>query len=103
MIKVNIVKKQGLYESITINGHAMYDDFGKDIVCSAASSIVTTSINSIIALDKDGLKYEVASGDVSITNIKNDTTITKLLNVLENMLEELAKDYPENIKISKED
>ena len=103
MIKVNIIKKDNKYSSITINGHAMYDDFGKDIVCSAVSSIVTTSINSIIALDKDGLKYNADSGNVSITEIKDDININKLLDVLCNMLSELANDYPLNIKISKED
>ena len=103
MIRVNVLKIENKYKSITINGHALYDDFGKDIVCSAVSSIVTTSINSIIALDEDGLKYKVNSGNISITNIKNTDNIVKLLDVLIKMLEELATDYPENILISKED
>lgn len=103
MIKIKIIKENNNYNSITINGHAMYADFGKDIVCSALSSIVTTSINSILALDKEGLKYEADSGKIIISDIKNEDNIIKLLKVLEKMLSELEADYPKNIQISKED
>ena len=39
MIKVEVTKKD-----ISIAGHAMYDDYGKDIVCAAVSSVITTSV-----------------------------------------------------------
>ena len=42
MIKVEVTK-----DNISIHGHAMYDDYGKDIVCAAVSSIVMTSVESI--------------------------------------------------------
>ena len=35
MIKVNVI---GNDDKIEILGHAMYDDFGKDIVCAGVSS-----------------------------------------------------------------
>ena len=65
MIKVLRSKK-----NISITGHAMYDDFGKDIVCSAVSSIVITSLNGILSINpsaliynnsKDGLEIEIKS------------------------------------------
>ena len=61
MIKVNYVVSNNLIKSVSIKGHAFYDTYGKDIVCAAVSSIVTTTINDI--------------------------------------LKELATDYPQNIKI----
>ena len=57
MITVNVIKENRKYKKITILGHAMYDDYGKDIVCSACSSIVITTINGILALDKGSLSY----------------------------------------------
>ena len=51
MIKVNCVVSNGLIERLSIKGHADYDTLGKDIVCAAVSSIVTTTINNIIALE----------------------------------------------------
>ena len=52
MIKVSVLKENRKYKKITILGHAMYDDYGKDIVCSACSSIVITTVNGILALKR---------------------------------------------------
>ena len=99
MIKVNCVVSNGLIERLSIKGHADYDTLGKDIVCAAVSSIVTTTINSILALTEDGIKYDTQDGNVSITVVSDSQVVQKLLNVMLNMLKELASDYPKNIKI----
>ena len=98
MIKVNVTTKENLVEKITIKGHAMYDDYGKDIVCSAVSSIVTTTINGCIALDKDSLSYEVNDKGLFISNINGDNTNT-LINNMVSLLKELEEKYPTNIKV----
>ncbi len=99
MIKVNCVVSDGLIEEVSIKGHADYDTLGKDIVCAAVSSIVTTTINNIIALEENTIKYDTKEGNVCITVLRNSDVTNKLLNVLMNMLKELATDYPQNIKI----
>ena len=50
MIKVEVTKKD-----ISVTGHAMYDDYGKDIVCAAASSVITTSVESIASIKEDAI------------------------------------------------
>ena len=80
MIKVILTKKDDNVNKVIINGHAGYDDFGKDIVCSAASSIVTTTINGILSFDKEGLSYEVSKDGLVIKNIKTDNITQTLLN-----------------------
>ena len=99
MIKVNCVVSKDLIEKISIKGHADYDTLGKDIVCAAVSSIVTTTINNIIALEENTIKYDTKEGNVCITVLRNSDVTNKLLNVLIDMLKELATDYPQNIKI----
>ena len=99
MIKVEVCKEKDLYKKVSIIGHAMYDDYGKDIVCSAVSSIVTTTINGIIALDKDSLNYEVKKEGLFITNISNDINTQKLTNNMVSLLKELEEKYPTNIKV----
>ena len=47
MISVVISKHNGEYKSFTFDGHAEYDDPGKDIVCAAVSVLVINTINSI--------------------------------------------------------
>lgn len=99
MIKVSILLKDSKYHNIEISGHAMYADFGKDIVCSAVSSIVTTSINGILLLGKDSLKYKVSEGSVIISYINNDNVTQILIENMLNMLRELENSYPDNIQV----
>ena len=99
MIKVNCVVSNNLSKSVSIRGHAFYDTYGKDIVCAAVSSIVTTTINDILALTEDKIKYDTQDGNVLITVVSDNEVVEKLLNVMLNMLKELASDYPKNIKI----
>ena len=70
MINVKIEKENAKYKKITVLGHAMYDDYGKDIVCAAVSSIATTTVNGILALNKNSLSYMVSKKGLSI-DIKN--------------------------------
>ncbi len=99
MINVKIIKENSKYKKITILGHAMYDDYGKDIVCSACSSIVTTTVNGILALNKGSLSYLVSKKGMSI-DIKNTDEVTQILvNNMVSLLKELEENYPENIEV----
>ena len=99
MIKVKVTKDSDMIKSVSILGHAMYADFGKDIVCSAASSIVTTTINGILSFDKEGLSYEVSKDGLVMKNIKTDNITQTLLNNMISLLKELEKDYPTNVEV----
>ena len=97
MIKISIKKENNKIVAITIKGHSLYDDFGKDIVCSAVSSIVITTVNAIIMIDKDAIKYE-EKPSFQIDILKDEDIINKLIINMINLLKELEKDYPKNIK-----
>ena len=77
----------------------MYADFGKDIVCSAVSSIVTTTVNGILKIDNKAIDYKVNDGEVQIDILKNDDITMKLLNNMVELLEELSHKYAKNIQI----
>ncbi|MBQ8871549.1 MAG: ribosomal-processing cysteine protease Prp [Bacilli bacterium] len=99
MIKVNVNKKDNQIDSIVLSGHAMYDDYGKDIVCASVSSIVITTVNAIIRINNDAIEYR--QDDDLVITIKLHDKVTDLL--IENMLElltELEKQYKKNIKIN---
>lgn len=99
MIRVKITKENDKIKSVSILGHAMYADFGKDIVCSAASSIVTTTINGILSIDKEGLSYKTSKAGLTISNIKTDFVTQCLLNNMISLLKELEDDYPTNVEV----
>ena len=94
MIKVEL--KDNL---ITIKGHAGYDDKGKDIVCASVSSIVITTINGIIEIDKDAIDYSDLDNEIIIRKLKEDEIVNKLIKNMILLLESLEKDYKEYIKI----
>ena len=98
MIKVNVKTNEDFIKEIKIKGHALYDDFGKDIVCASVSSIAITTVNAIESISPKAIKYTDKNG-LSIFVIKKDEVVNKLLNNMLNLLLELEHDYPENIKI----
>lgn len=98
MIKIRIKKNGVNYQKISILGHAMYDRYGKDIVCSAVSSIVITTINGILSINKDSLSYLVSNKGMSITISGTDRVTQILIRNMINLLKELENDYPENIQ-----
>ena len=98
MITVKVEKKEGYYKSISILGHAMYDDYGKDIVCSAVSSIVITTVNAILALKKDTITYMVSKKGLNIKVRKEDKITNTLIWNMLSLLKELAMKYQENIE-----
>mgnify|MGYP004467182035 FL=1 len=99
MIRVKTEKENGFYKKIAILGHAMYDDYGKDIVCSAASSIVTTTINGILSIDKDALTYQVTKKGLTIIVCKQDKITETLICNMISLLKELEENYKDNIEI----
>lgn len=99
MIKVKILREGAKYKKITVDGHAMYDDFGKDIVCSAVSSIVITTVNGILALNVDSIKHTEESGKVVLEVISDDDITHVLLQNMLNLLKELENSYPNNIQV----
>ena len=99
MIKVSVLKENRKYKKITILGHAMYDDYGNDIVCSACSSIVITTVNGILALKKGSLDYLVSKKGMTINVKIDDETTQILLNNMVSLLRELEGNYPNNIEV----
>ena len=99
MILVNYSKKNEKICLIESNGHANYEETGKDIVCSAVSAIIVGGFNALISEQNIELVVEkgyakcVVLGEIS----EHD------YNVLDTMLIQLMtieKSYPKFIKIS---
>ena len=101
MIRDNIKNKNGKVYEIVVKGHAGYDDYGKDIVCAAVSTMMITTVNNIICLD-DSINYVEDAGLLKVS-VKEETEINqKLLSNVIMMLEELKSQYPKNIEIRNE-
>ena len=93
MIQVKVKYQDELVEHVSINGHAGYDEYGKDIVCAAVSSIVITSINAMIRVDDAGIKYQESDGNVELSIIKHSDMIDLLVANMIDLLKELQQNY----------
>lgn len=95
MIKISKVGRV-----ISITGHADFADYGKDIVCASVSSIVYTTVNGIFNFDSDAIEFR--DEDKMLITIHNETKEVKiLLNNMFELLRDLEKKYPKNLKIVK--
>ena len=99
MIKISIDRENAIYKKISILGHAMYDSYGKDIVCSSVNSIVITTVNGIMALNKKSLSYLVSKKGMIITIKTDDMTTQILIENMVSLLKELEKQYPANVEV----
>jgi len=99
MIKVKVLSMKNHIDRIDILGHADYEEYGKDIVCSSVSSIVTTTVNGIYEINKDYLNVKEEKDGMIITILKNDDVCDKLIKNMLSLLQELEESYPENIKV----
>ena len=88
---------------IIIKGHADYDDYGKDIVCASVSSIVITTVNAVVEIDRDAVIYKEEKDILTIELLKQDEIIIKLINNMINLLKELSNNYPKNIKVREDE
>ncbi len=103
MIRIHIVQNKQVLKKIILEGHANYNEYGKDIVCAAVSATYLCTINGIFALNGETIKVE-DNNDKKIIKVLNydKTTITLLENMIR-CLTSLEKQYPKNIKLDKEE
>lgn len=94
MIKVKVES-----DKISILGHALYDDYGRDIVCASASSIVITTINAIMSFNSNSITYEKKKDALIIYILKKNKNTKLLLDNMINLLNELSSQYNDNIKV----
>lgn len=99
MIKVEIIRNNNNIKKISILGHAMYDEYGKDIVCASVSTLVISTINNILSINDKTIKVEQNDSRIIIEYIFKDNIIDILINNMISNLNTLASNYPKNIKI----
>jgi len=102
MIKVKLLNIDNITKKIEIKGHAKYAEYGKDIVCSGVSSIVTTTVNACIRFNEDYIKYESSENLFLIEVLVINEVTTILISNMICMIKELSEDYPKNINIKEE-
>lgn len=109
MIRVTFFKHNGNYFRFESSGHSEFDEYGKDIVCSAVSTLAQTLVNSIFKLgivdptvqvEDDGyLNCEISTDQNVLENIEIQT----IFKVIKIGIEGISEVYNENVELLEEE
>ena len=103
MIRINVIRENKNIKKITFNGHANYDEYGKDIVCAAVSATYLCTVNAILCFKEDSISITNEENFQEIIVLEQDNITLRLLENMINCLESLEKQYPKNINLDKEE
>jgi uncharacterized protein len=105
MIRVSIERESsGRIRQFHVEGHAFYDEPGKDIVCAGVSAVTVGTVNAVEALLAIELKARMKHGmlKVEIPDSGAADTEDKVQLLLESMvvmLQSIAQSYGEYIAL----
>ena len=100
-VKIEATRDENGISLISMHGHAEYDQYGKDIVCSAASTIIIGGINAIAQLGYlSFISYNVVAGDVELKiNNTESAELQIILNTLLVQFLSIEEEYPKYIQV----
>ena len=84
-------------KEIKVNGHSGYAEYGKDIVCSAISTLIEATYNylkateNIVELVEDEAKFEIKL-------IKTNENGKRIINEFKKMIDDIIEQYPEYVR-----
>lgn len=97
-----MIKVENKCDYIKIYGHADFDTLGKDIVCASVSSIIYTTVNGLLNINRKSIKFSDNDEYMKIEILSNDDITLKLITNMIEMLKELSRKYPKNIEVVNE-
>ena len=100
MISVNVSFIGKDVKSLTVSGHANYDQYGKDIVCAGVSAVVTGGINALES-EIESIKIINEDNKLGVEVINSNEKIQIILNTILIQLKTIEKSYKKYIKITK--
>ena len=100
MITVRFFKKGSVFTGFEVEGHAFFDDEGRDIVCAAVSSAVYMTANTVTEVLCEKCECIEKEGYIKLSLCEDASqSALDVLRGLELHLRCLAEDYPENLKV----
>ena len=106
MIKLVVRQADECTKAFILEGHAGYDDYGFDIVCSGVSALAISAANGLSEFTNAELNVEQNEGYLSceILNLDaldeiNRSCASGIINTMVLGIESIASQYPETITI----
>ncbi len=100
MINAVFFIKDSLLTGFEVKGHSMSAPKGEDIICSFVSSACLMTANTVTEVIGAKAEAKVDDGFLSFKTNSESESVQDIIKGLRLHLEELQKDYPENIKVT---
>lgn len=101
MIRANYTVEEKTH-TLTIHGHANYDEYGRDIVCAGASALAQALIgwieNHPYDVEADCISFDEINAEV-IISCTGDKDVSTAFNLVATGLEQIAMSYPDHVYI----
>ena len=101
MIRANYTVEDNSH-TLTVHGHANYDEYGRDIVCAGASALVQALIgwieNHPYDVEADCISLDETNGEV-IISCRGESDTAAAFNLVAIGLEQLSYSYPDHVHI----
>ena len=94
MIEIHVTQ-----DGLTVEGHARYAEWGKDIVCAGVTALVQTLLKSVEGLTEDKIEYEISPGRVDIKYGDLSGKSRTLVDSFFIGMCLIADEFPENVRI----
>ena len=100
MIKVKYEVVDDKYKSIEVKGHALADDYGKDLICASVSSIMFGFMNALDELDED-VEIKQLTNKIEIVNHSSSNVIQDYFELVIIQLKTIEESYNDFIKLER--
>ena len=104
MIRIVLTKENDEIKKVEIKGHAGYAKYGKDIVCSAVSSIACTALLGLIEFSSREIEYVKEDGYLrflipEVQSAEEKLKINTILRTMELGLRDVQEGYKAFVKM----
>lgn len=107
MIHIRIKRKKGKICEMEVSGHALFDQYGKDIVCAGVSAINFGGLNAVAHYfnnDLSSFEVEITDGKTLLTiNNLNENRVQTVLETLVIQFKTIEETYSKYIHISEQE
>ncbi len=100
MIRISIKRQNNEVSHLKATGHAMYDEYGRDLVCAAVSAILVGGINAVNEAGYiDQCEFKCEEGFVEIFTLGHCHDMQVILETMIVQLKTIAESYSNYISI----
>ena len=100
MIKVTYEVIDGQYKSLTVKGHANFNEYGKDLICASVSSIMFGFMNCLDQFNEE-VKIIQLENKIEIVCNKDNQKVQDYFELVMIQLKTIEESYQEFIQIER--